>query len=75
MLDLIKGIFMTKAIKCVIMIVLTACYGLGQSAAGDIAFIAYNGDGNDDFAFVTLVAISDGTVIYFTDNEWAWDCV
>ena len=41
-----------------------------QSAPGDIAFIAYNGDGNDDFAFVLLVNVSSGAVIYFTDNEW-----
>jgi hypothetical protein len=43
---------------------------INSQSAGDIAFIAYNGDGNDDFAFVVLSEISSGTVIYFTDNEW-----
>ena len=42
----------------------------GQSAPGDIAFIAFNADGNDDFAFVTMVDISANMSIYFTDNEW-----
>lgn len=43
--------------------------GFGQSA-GDIAFTAFNADGNDDFAFVTLVDIPANTTIWFTDNEW-----
>ncbi|MDP2722951.1 MAG: lamin tail domain-containing protein [Bacteroidales bacterium] len=42
----------------------------GQIQPGDIAFIAANADGDDDFAFVTFVDISVGTSIYFTDNEW-----
>ncbi len=42
----------------------------GQSSPGDIAFIAYNADGGDDFAFVTLVNIPASATIYFTDNEW-----
>ena len=41
-----------------------------SQSVGDIAFIALNADGQDDFAFVTLTEISSGTVIYFTDNEW-----
>ena len=43
---------------------------LQSQSVGDIAFIALNADGQDDFAFVTLTEISSGTVIYFTDNEW-----
>jgi hypothetical protein len=47
--------------------------GWGQTNPGDIAFIAFNADGNDDFAIVTLVPIADGTTIWFTDNEWDGD--
>lgn len=36
---------------------------------GDIAFTAFNADGDDDFAFVTFVDIAPNTSIYFTDNE------
>ena len=43
---------------------------INSQSVGDIAFIAYNADGNDDLAFVALSEISSGTVIYFTDNEW-----
>ena len=37
---------------------------------GDIAFVGWNADGNDDFAFVAIVNINEGEVIVFTDNEW-----
>ncbi len=37
---------------------------------GDIAFIGFNADGNDDFSFVTLAAISPSTSVYFRDDEW-----
>jgi len=43
---------------------------INSQSVGDIAFIAFNADGNDDLAFVALSEISSGTVIYFTDNEW-----
>ncbi|MEM9987075.1 MAG: hypothetical protein AAF804_18430, partial [Bacteroidota bacterium] len=36
---------------------------------GDIAFVQYNADDTDNFAFVALTDVSPGTVIYFTDNE------
>lgn len=36
---------------------------------GDIAFTAFNGDGNDDFAFVTFVDIPSNTLIRFCDSE------
>ena len=41
-----------------------------QLNTGDIALIAYNADGSDDFAFVALVDIPANESIYFTDNEW-----
>lgn len=40
------------------------------TTAGDIAFTAINVDGDDDFAFVTLVDISANTTLYFTDKTW-----
>ena len=37
--------------------------------AGDIAFIAFNTDGNKDFAIVALAEITPNSIIYFTDDE------
>lgn len=37
---------------------------------GDIAFTAFNADGDDDFAIVTFKDIPANTSIYFSDNEW-----
>src|SRR5262245_62116474 len=38
---------------------------------GDIAFVGYNGDGNDGFQFVALTAVGAGEVITFTDSTWS----
>ncbi|MEZ6146915.1 MAG: hypothetical protein R3B91_16155 [Planctomycetaceae bacterium] len=32
---------------------------------GDIAFVGFNADGDDDFAFVTLVEIAANSTVYF----------
>ncbi|MCI4669932.1 MAG: T9SS type A sorting domain-containing protein [Bacteroidia bacterium] len=40
-----------------------------QLSSGDIAFVEYNADNTDQFAFVALVEIPGSTIIYFTDNE------
>lgn len=40
----------------------------GQTT-GDIAFVAFNADGQDDFSIVALVDLTASTVIHFTDNE------
>ena len=43
--------------------------------SGNIAFVGFNADGNDNIAFVALVDINPGEVIIFEDNEWngtAW---
>lgn len=40
---------------------------MAQLKAGDIAFVAYASDGNDDFAWVALCRIPAGTAIHFTD--------
>jgi hypothetical protein len=37
---------------------------------GDIAFVGFNADGNDNIAFVTLADINPGEIIFFEDNEW-----
>jgi len=42
---------------------------IGVLSTGDIAFTAFNADGDDDFAIVALVDIPANTFIYFTDNE------
>lgn len=41
-----------------------------QISTGDMAFIAFNADGDDDFAMVTFVDIPANTTVYFTDSEW-----
>lgn len=38
-------------------------------SAGDIAFVGFNADGDDDFAIVALADIAASTTIYFTDTE------
>ncbi len=45
-------------------------YAAPLDSPGDIAFIAFNADANDDFSFVVLKTIDIGQVIYFDDNEW-----
>ena len=44
-------------------------FAFGQLNAGDIAFVQYNADNTDNFAFVALVNIPANEVIKFTDNE------
>ena len=41
-----------------------------QPSIGDMAFIAFNADADDDFAMVTFVDLPANTNIYFTDSEW-----
>ena len=51
-----------------IVFLLTTTFSWGQST-GDIAFVAFNVDGDDDFAIVALADIPANTTIYFSDNE------
>lgn len=37
---------------------------------GSIAFVGFNADGTDGFAFVVLDEIPAGTTLYFRDDEW-----
>lgn len=50
-------------------LVLWAAAALAQLKAGDIAFIEYSTDGDDDFAWVALRQIPASTVIKFTDSS------
>ncbi|MDA0245004.1 MAG: PEP-CTERM sorting domain-containing protein [Chloroflexi bacterium] len=45
-------------------------YAAPLDGPGDIAFIAFNADGNDNFSFVIFENIDAGQIIYFDDNEW-----
>ena len=49
---------------------LFTCICSAQLNTGDMAFIAFNADGDDDFAMVTFVDIPANTTIYFSDKEW-----
>ena len=53
-----------------LLITLFLCFSFawGQNT-GDIAFVAFNADGDDDFAVVALADIPANTTIYFSDNE------
>ncbi|HAP64435.1 MAG TPA: hypothetical protein DCR93_34780, partial [Cytophagales bacterium] len=44
--------------------------GSTSLAIGDLAILGANTDGDDDFAFVTLVDLGEDTEIFFTDDEW-----
>jgi hypothetical protein len=39
-------------------------------SAGDVSFVAFNSDGDDDFAIVFWKDVDANTVLYFNDNEW-----
>jgi hypothetical protein len=39
-------------------------------SAGSIAFVGFNADGGDSFAFLAVDGIPAGTTIYFRDDEW-----
>jgi hypothetical protein len=65
-----KSLLFFRPIFIGLIMLFSSGWVMGQTAPGDIAFIAFNGDAGDDFAFVTLVDIPSGTLIYFTDNEW-----
>jgi hypothetical protein len=49
-----------------VLMLTASAYGL---TSGDIAFTAFNADGDDDFAIVALSDIPANSTIYFTDNE------
>ncbi|MDP5105103.1 MAG: lamin tail domain-containing protein, partial [Polaribacter sp.] len=66
-----KKLYFLKIIIFIVVILFSS--KTNSQSAGDIAFIALNADGNDDFAFVALADIPANTTIWFTDNEWDGD--
>jgi hypothetical protein len=62
----IKSFYLLIACFCVVN------FGYGQTtlAEGDIAITGVNLDNNDQFAFVLLTDILNGTTIHFTDTGW-----
>ncbi|MGB1232472.1 MAG: hypothetical protein ACPG5M_09550, partial [Winogradskyella sp.] len=52
----------------ILLSILITSIGFAQST-GDISFIGFNADGDDDFAIVALADIAANTTIYFSDDE------
>ncbi|AEE52989.1 beta strand repeat-containing protein [Haliscomenobacter hydrossis] len=59
-----------KRILLLSALLIYAYLGFAALSPGDIAFVQYNADGTDNFAFVALVNIPAGEEIKFTDNGW-----
>lgn len=58
------------AVGAVILLISATASLAALDGPGDIAFVGWNADDNDDFAFVALVNIAAGEKIRFTDKEW-----
>jgi len=56
-------------ITSLLMILTMGQVVLGQSA-GDLAFIGWNSDGNDDMVFILLADFSVDTKVYISDDEY-----
>ena len=65
---------LSAALVVGVMVLAMGQVAFAQST-GDIAFIGWNSDGDDDIVFLTCVDISVGTKIYFRDDEYnnGWD--
>lgn len=61
-----------KKITYTLLLLLTFGFSYGQTtlAAGDIAFTGANADAPDEFSFVLLTDVLNGTQINFTDFGW-----
>lgn len=64
-----KSLLFSRLYAIGLFMLFSSGWALGQSSLGDIAFTAFNADGDDDFAIVALVDIPAHTTIYFSDNE------
>ena len=55
-----------------IVFFLGVCLNVSSQIAstGDIAFTAFNNNGEKDFAIVSLVDITPNTIVFFSDNNW-----
>ncbi len=56
-------------ISTILIVVAMGQVVLGQSA-GDLAFIGWNSDGNDDMVFILLADFSVDTKVYISDDEY-----
>lgn len=53
-----------------ILLCLSTGVAMAQLNTGDLSFVGFNADGNDDLAFVTFVDIPANTLVFFSDKEW-----
>jgi hypothetical protein len=63
-----------KAVYSALIFIFSLNFINGQTA-GDLAFIGWNSDGNDDLVFILMADFSANTVVYFRDDEYnnGWD--
>lgn len=59
-----------RLIMIVGMIFVLLSVNVSAASPGAIAFVGFNADGSDGFAFVLLTGANAGSVVYFTDKEW-----
>ena len=69
-ISIILAVMMTVGVMPAISPAAVAGTGGTTLAAGDIAFVGINSDGDDDFAFLLLKDIAADTSIYVTDKGW-----
>ncbi len=63
-----KKNYMYQLCWCLIF-TFTLFFKINAQSPGDIAFIAFNADGDDDFAIVALADLAANSTIYITDKE------
>lgn len=56
-------------------LLLTHIISHAQVAPGDIAFVGYNADNNDQFTIITTNYLEDGIQIYFVDAGWTGSAI
>lgn len=66
-LSILTRVLLKRGILMVLLLIPLAAVA---QTAGQVMFVGFNADGNDGFAFVTLVPLPNGTTIYFTDDNW-----
>ena len=67
-----KKITLINSLTFLIFLFCGVNFGFGQTtlAEGDIAINGVNGDNPDEFSFVLLTDVLNGTIINFTDKGW-----
>lgn len=61
---------MKKTLYALILCLYAFSFSGYAQQAGDLAFIGFNADGDDDFSIVVLSEIKANDTIYFRDSEW-----